>query len=366
STSQLSNALFIKPQLTYSQYNTSLMDALVVSGAVRARGFVVDYAADLAETFPSENNIDIKPGTLVSFSTSTVSWNIKTGTNINSSSDNRDTYTISTVKVANKGEDVIGVISSNPGLLLGGKNGVPVAFQGRVPVLVDNVNGTIKKGDNLTLSTTTAGYATKVTTDEADTVGIAMSDDNGSGKVLMLVQNGYKKLDLSKASTTASLFGNTEFINLNNLALTNIKSISSSNGSWSINEEGRIEAKQICLDNDVKRVCVDADQLERLGGSNVTVTHKDTNSNASGSDVSGSGTNVDNSNMNNSSSTEDLTENVGTDNANVDQATPTEEVITEEENATSSPVEDSTNTISSTTLSFEESDETSSSTELTN
>jgi hypothetical protein len=93
---------------------------------------------------------------------------------------------------------VVGVVSTNPGFLLGGGKGAPVAFSGRVPVLVTSEAGQVNSGDKLTLSLTQAGYAMKLTTTEGLMIGTAMSPDNGSGKVLMLVEKGYFKQDVRK------------------------------------------------------------------------------------------------------------------------------------------------------------------------
>jgi hypothetical protein len=55
---------------------------------------------------------------------------------------------------ANNATKVAGVVATNPGFLLGRdtKNGVPIAFQGRVPVKVTTKNGDIKPGDFITTS----------------------------------------------------------------------------------------------------------------------------------------------------------------------------------------------------------------------
>jgi hypothetical protein len=82
------------------------------------------------------------------------------------------------------------VISTRPGILLGGNTakGIPVAFSGRVPVYV---TGEVKKGDYLTISSTTEGYAMKQN-DNGLTIGRAISDGvvgATSSLVMMIVEN---------------------------------------------------------------------------------------------------------------------------------------------------------------------------------
>jgi hypothetical protein len=104
---------------------------------------------------------------------------------------------MSTVRKARRGEEALGVISTRPGILLGGntKNGVPVAFSGRVPVLVTNENGPVKQGDYLTVSASKEGYAMKAV-ESSYTIGRAISDttDVPTSSVLMVVEN--KNIDI--------------------------------------------------------------------------------------------------------------------------------------------------------------------------
>ncbi|MDQ5962682.1 MAG: hypothetical protein QG653_489, partial [Patescibacteria group bacterium] len=219
-------------------------EKLRVSGRIRATGFDVDSAADLAENFPAEEAVD--PGTVVAFSTSTVAWSA------GSDPDNTDdVYQMSMVRKANDGQEAIGIVSTNAGIVLGKRvaNAVPVAFAGRVPVKVSLENGEIKTGDYLTVSETRPGYAMKLT-GEGRSIGRAMSNSiDGREKVLVLVENGYQKVDLNGrlASTTAMLtMGNID-LNANGVAIYNIKSLASANGTWSIDENGRITAKELCV-----------------------------------------------------------------------------------------------------------------------
>lgn len=141
-------------------------------------------------------------------------------------------------------------------------NGVPVTFSGRIPVKVTTENGIVKQGDYLTVSKTMPGYAMKLT-EEGRAIGRALSDyEAGRDRVLMLVENGNQKLDFEgkNATTTGMLTVGNLDLNANGVALYNIKSLASANGTWSIDENGRIVGKVLCLED----VCISKTQLSQL------------------------------------------------------------------------------------------------------
>ncbi len=160
-------------------------EMLRVPGKIVAQAFEVNSAADLAENFPADE-IDLVAGTIVQFSTTTHLWN--TG----GTSDAAGEYELNGVEKAKDSKKAIGVIATNPGIILGGntKNSVPVAFSGRVPVRVTAENGPVKKGDKITLSSQFSGTGAKLI-GSGQVVGTAMSEDTGKGIVLMLVKNEY-------------------------------------------------------------------------------------------------------------------------------------------------------------------------------
>ncbi len=94
----------------------------------------------------------------------------------------------------------LGVISTAPGLLLGGADSqaasttANLALSGRVPVEVSLANGSIAIGDRLTLSTTTAGTAVKAI-HSGQTIGIALDPLGGTasttGEIEMFVSSQY-------------------------------------------------------------------------------------------------------------------------------------------------------------------------------
>lgn len=154
-------------------------------GKIVAKAFEVNAAADLAENFPADEE-GLVAGTIVQFSTTTHMWS--TG----GSSEAAGEYELNGVEKARDSKKAIGVIATNPGLILAGntKNGVPVAFSGRVPVRVTAENGQVKKGDRITLSNQFSGTGAKLI-GAGQVVGTAMSDDTGKGIVLALVKNEY-------------------------------------------------------------------------------------------------------------------------------------------------------------------------------
>ncbi len=90
-----------------------------------------------------------------------------------------DTTASTTIKRAVRGEKVIGVISTAPGLLLGKEiaDSKPVALSGRVPVKINGENGNITIGDKIALSST-AGVGRKAKGSE-EVVGTALEGWSG-------------------------------------------------------------------------------------------------------------------------------------------------------------------------------------------
>ncbi len=112
--------------------------------------------ADLAEYYTSLTHLD--SGTIVSV----------------------DTSYPDAVKSSSKAyqKDVLGVIATRPGIILGGatETTYPVALVGRVPVNVTTENGLIKAGDRIT-SSSLSGYGMRATK-AGRVVGVALEDMN--------------------------------------------------------------------------------------------------------------------------------------------------------------------------------------------
>jgi hypothetical protein len=159
-------------------------------------GTTIGTPADLAENYPTEESV--LPGMIVAFSTSTTQdWSYDNGETSSS------TFAMATVRSARAGDEALGVISTRPGIILGGNthNGKSVAFSGRVPVLVTNENGVVKSGDLLTISTGTPGYAMKQT-ESGYSIGRAISsaEDIPQASVLMLVDNKHRTVTIASLS----------------------------------------------------------------------------------------------------------------------------------------------------------------------
>ena len=109
---------------------------------------------------------------------------------------------------------VLGVISTNPGVLLGDATGfdlqtklVPVALSGRVPVKVNGEGGPIKAGDRIALSSI-HGIGTKATS-TGPTIGIALADWDGKSSTVNVFMNmsqsfGGLSLNLPVIATTTA------------------------------------------------------------------------------------------------------------------------------------------------------------------
>ncbi len=125
-----------------------------------------------------------------------------------------DMSTSTTVKRAVYGDKPLGIVSTQPGVLLGDEtpNSVPLALAGRVPLVVSNEGGAIRVGDAISLSTI-AGIGTKATT-TGYTVGTALESFEGTGTstILVFVQTGYtiqpnllRSLSLESTSTPTAI-----------------------------------------------------------------------------------------------------------------------------------------------------------------
>lgn len=122
-----------------------------------------------------------------------------------------DTTASTTIKRAQLGDQLFGVISTEPGLLLGKEilNGKPVALKGRVPLKVNLEGGAIAVGDAITLSSV-PGVGTKATT-TTQKVGIALEPYTGfstSSVIEVFVQNGMyftpEALEVLNSATTTA------------------------------------------------------------------------------------------------------------------------------------------------------------------
>jgi hypothetical protein len=162
------------------------------------------------------------------------------------------------IQKADGTQTVMGIISEHPGILLGDDYGksedYSLALSGRVPVKVTDENGEVEPGDYLTVSQTVAGFAMKQT-ENGDSIGIALTGPDEDGKVLAMVGLSFRQLNVSQDAGGALLLNNDQ-----SGAFTNVTSIASASGNWSIGADGTIQAKVLCLDD----ICINKDQLKTL------------------------------------------------------------------------------------------------------
>ena len=179
---------------------------------------------------------------------------------------------------------IIGVISTQPGVLLSDTTGlkfetkfVPVALAGRIPVKVNNEGGEIKIGDKITISSV-SGVGKKAAEGEGH-LAISLENFSGvEGKVMAFINLGYSNLDnaatqlaSSDASTTSgsSTFGEpwgisidtgkvytSYIVDLQNNDIIRVRNILSESGNYSISEAGKliieeIEAKRLKVESGV-------------------------------------------------------------------------------------------------------------------
>ncbi|MDZ7744319.1 MAG: hypothetical protein U5K77_00955 [Candidatus Saccharibacteria bacterium] len=135
-------------------------DCSTAAGTIRADGSITANAFDIAELYGATEMIE--PGTIVSADT------------------NHSRYTT----VADGSAPLMGVVSTDPGFVLGWKDNpdladaphsVEVALAGRVPVKVTTENGNIKAGDPITISLEHPGVGRKATS-ATRIIGYALED----------------------------------------------------------------------------------------------------------------------------------------------------------------------------------------------
>ena len=233
------------------------------TGGLHAIGFFTSNTSSVAEVYAPEEAVD--QGTVVTFATST--HEITEGTS---------TYKIAGIKKATSINDIVGVVTNSSSLTTGDlANGVPVVFSGRVRVQVTDEYGLINQGDYVSVSTSTPGKVTKSKTQSH--IGVALSSDDGSHFVFIYLIPAYKTLDTAQATTTNMLTEGNLDLNANAVAITNIKSLASANGSWSIGEDGHIRGTILTVDKvETKTLCVndlcvtDSQFLQLLQNANVS------------------------------------------------------------------------------------------------
>ena len=167
---------------------------------------------------------------------------------------------------------IIGIVSSNPAIMIEGSRlqlmtgsyyqssprKPAVALSGRVPVKVNNENGSLSVGDRITPSSV-PGVGRKAHPGDP-TVGIALEpfdEAQSSGKILVFANLGYSKLDetstnapttngwsvsQSSGKVNVGFFGD---INLNGNNILDVGKIAGMFGTWSIDADGNLAVKSV-------------------------------------------------------------------------------------------------------------------------
>ncbi len=164
-------------------------DSALTPGQIYAESSSVT-AIDLAENYPTLDEY-LEGGDLVTLAPqeNEVCTNVETENGPARCTD-WETNSVPLVEKSRAGSDdsmVLGVISTEPGVLLGGFGSdelieykkVPVALSGRVPVKVTGEGGSIEAGDQIMLSQSVAGYGMKANR-PGTSIGIALEDFDAS------------------------------------------------------------------------------------------------------------------------------------------------------------------------------------------
>jgi len=170
--------------------NKGIKSVTTKNGLVTAATCTTNDLTDIAENYGT-SDASIAAGDVVAVSSTTDAREITTPDGLASKA-----Y----IEKASRqnAASTIGIVSTNPQIKLGeeifsaSENPRPVALSGRVQVKVNNENGSIKRGDPISVSST-AGVATKANESSEITIGTAMeSFDGTSGKIIVFVNLSHK------------------------------------------------------------------------------------------------------------------------------------------------------------------------------
>jgi hypothetical protein len=167
--------------------------------------------------------------------------------------------------------NIIGIVSTQPGVLLGfdenDKTLRAVALAGRVPVKISSENGAIHRGDSLGVSKTNPGVAVKTSGYSGNTIGTALTEPVGN-TVTVFIKPGFTQgvpLNVSDelvkddsslwSDFNALMSGATDWMQARVVAV---------NGFFKNIFADRVTTKTLCLGNATDTVCVTKDQLKSL------------------------------------------------------------------------------------------------------
>ncbi len=256
---------------TYKLYidaGASTTAGLGVNGFIKASGYIAGTTTlDIAETYPLDPECEAN-GNCPTY-----------GEVVCSGEDASSTPFIKKCSVA-YADNILGVISENPGFILGGYDvsnvrikGLyptsfrPVALGGRVPVKVSNANGIVKEGDYLT-SSAEPGLAVKAT-EPGRVIGIAlqsMEENAAIGTVTMFVNPHWSAGSLTEEQIGVDLPNFAQVV-LDKFTLAVKNSLRKlglaiKNGIATVKElfADKVTTQQLCVGN----TCVNEQQLQDI------------------------------------------------------------------------------------------------------
>ncbi|MBY0472750.1 DUF5011 domain-containing protein [Patescibacteria group bacterium] len=230
------------------------------------------------------------------------------------------------IEKAKAGAKTLGVISSNPGLILGGADALaasttkPVALSGRVPVKVNLEGGDIAVGDSIVLSST-EGVATKATS-ATYRIGVAlqpwtaqMATSSNTGTIEVFIKSDLYVSDMAldtlssmATSTTQTLTASTTspvvsgFSSTLNSAISGLGSmvvrafngaISATVGIFNKVYAKEVHTDQVCLSDAGGETCITKAQLDSLLSGVGSTGSPQTGGNGSGGGNGGNATSTD-------------------------------------------------------------------------
>ena len=244
--------------------NTSNSNTTTIHQGSSVSAFRVSGGADVAEVYYSKD-ISLVPGTVVA----------------------PDVTLPNGVRLSQKGDDALGIISTRPGLVIGdiaeAHDGRPVmvALAGRVPARVTLQNGPIAVGDYL-MSSDMPGVAMKAT-QSGMVLGQALSSfDGGSGSdvgmVIMFVKNHYHQSNPESASAaTIDIVRNETQVNaftaISNFLSSGVKlvtdfvsaRVTAIRGYFEEVFAKKVHTEELCIKkSDGTEVCVNGNQLQTI------------------------------------------------------------------------------------------------------
>ena len=186
------------------------------------------------------------------------------------------------VQRANSPTNFLGVVSTAPGIDLGGYNEelyvnerkIPIALAGRVPVKFNMDGGPISVGDAITVSTSTPGIGRRATA-SGETIGIALENASAEGVVEVFIKPEYTwsvgdrdalaevvAYPASASSTPAAGSFMDGFI----------KAILGQVGRWLADAgngitdffANRVHTKELCISDESGETCVSRAQLDAM------------------------------------------------------------------------------------------------------